>query len=72
MVRNNLIQAVACGLSLRPLVGESLLGGAHPGVQDGSAVPLLVVRMGSVLWELVHNGQTHPSGLDFGHFFEVH
>jgi hypothetical protein len=31
MVRNNLIQAVACGLSLRPLVGESLLGGAHPG-----------------------------------------
>jgi hypothetical protein len=45
MVRNNLIQAVTCGLCLRPLVGERLLGGADPSVEDGSpAGGLFLVR----------------------------
>ena len=72
VVGHYLIYAVTCGLGLRPLVGERLFGGAHPGVENGSPRALLVVRMGSVLWELIHNGLTHPRGLDFGHFFEVH
>jgi hypothetical protein len=33
--------------------------------------PVLFVRRGSA-WELVHNGETHPSGLDFRRSFEVH
>ena len=72
VVRHDFVQVEARRLGLRPLVGEGLFGGADPGVENGSPEPLLFVRRGSVLWELVRRGKTHPSGLDFGRFFAVH
>jgi hypothetical protein len=32
----------------------------------------ILVRKGSVLWELVRNGETHPNGLVFFVFLKVH
>jgi hypothetical protein len=50
VVRHYLIQVKARRLGVRPLVGQSLLGGADPGVQDGSARRgLFLVRKGPVL-----------------------
>jgi hypothetical protein len=72
MVGHHLVQVTSCGLGLCPLVGEGLLGGADPRVENGSAGGLFLVRRGSVLCELVRNGVTDPSGLVLRDFFAVH
>ena len=73
MIRHHLIQVEARRLRLFPLVGQGLLGGADPGVKNGSAAaapsscPLGHRPLGGC-----PQGQTHPSGLVFGHVLEVH